>query len=57
MLNDRDNDVLDLAFSACALEEGRIHIRSWLQMAGGSLDNINADGLAEALDILKMSLS
>jgi multiple sugar transport system substrate-binding protein len=48
-LTDPDNDVYGLAFSARASEEGTFQFLPWVQMAGGSFDNINAEGVAEAL--------
>ena len=52
-LTDPDNDVYGIAFSANASEEGTFQFLPWVQMAGGSFDNINADGAAEALDLWK----
>jgi multiple sugar transport system substrate-binding protein len=48
-LTDPDNDVYGLAFSARASEEGTFQFLPWAQMAGGSFDNLDADGVAEAL--------
>lgn len=48
-LTDPDNDVYGIAFSARASEEGTFQFLPWAQMAGGSFDNINADGVADAL--------
>jgi multiple sugar transport system substrate-binding protein len=48
-LTDPENDVYGLAFSARASEEGTFQFLPWVQMAGGSFDNINAEGVAEAL--------
>lgn len=52
-LTDPDNDVYGIAFSAKASEEGTFQFLPWAQMAGGSFDNINADGVSEALDLWK----
>ncbi len=56
-LNDPANDVYGLAFSARASEEGTFQFLPWAQMAGGSFDNINADGVAEALSLWNTFLS
>lgn len=56
-LNDPDNDVYGLAFSARASEEGTFQFLPWAQMAGGSFDNINADGVADALNLWNTFLS
>ncbi|MEM8823784.1 MAG: sugar ABC transporter substrate-binding protein [Pseudomonadota bacterium] len=50
-LNDPDADVYGLAFSARASEEGTFQFLPWAQMAGGSFDEINADGVADALNL------
>ncbi|MCR9121688.1 MAG: sugar ABC transporter substrate-binding protein [Phyllobacteriaceae bacterium] len=52
-LTDPDNDVYGVAFSAKASEEGTFQFLPWAQMGGGSFDNINTDGAAEALDLWK----
>lgn len=52
-LTDPSNDVYGIAFSAKASEEGTFQFLPWVQMAGGSFDNINVDGAAEALDLWK----
>ncbi|MEM8789260.1 MAG: sugar ABC transporter substrate-binding protein [Pseudomonadota bacterium] len=56
-LNDPDNDVYGLAFSARASEEGTFQFLPWAQMAGGSFDNINAEGVADALNLWNTFLS
>jgi multiple sugar transport system substrate-binding protein len=56
-LNDSDNDVYGLAFSARASEEGTFQFLPWAQMAGGSFDNINAEGVADALSLWNTFLS
>ena len=56
-LNDPDNDVYGPAFSARASEEGTFQFLPWAQMAGGSFENINADGVADALDLWNTFLS
>jgi multiple sugar transport system substrate-binding protein len=48
-LTDPEDDVYGLAFSARASEEGTFQFLPWAQMAGGSFEDINADGVAEAL--------
>jgi multiple sugar transport system substrate-binding protein len=55
-LTDPGNDVYGLAFSARASEEGTFQFLPWVQMAGGSFDNINAPGVAEALALWKTIL-
>lgn len=52
-LTDPENDVYGVAFSAKASEEGTFQFLPWAQMGGGSFDNINTDGAAEALDLWK----
>jgi len=55
-LTDPENDVYGIAFSARASEEGTFQFLPWAQMAGGSYDNINAEGVAEALELWKTFL-
>ncbi len=52
-LTDPDNDVYGVAFSAKASEEGTFQFLPWVQMGGGSFENINADGAVRALDLWK----
>ena len=55
-LTDPANDVYGIAFSARASEEGTFQFLPWAQMAGGSFDNINAPGVADALVLWKTFL-
>ncbi|RMA42324.1 ABC transporter substrate-binding protein [Rhodophyticola porphyridii] len=55
-LTDPENDVYGIAFSARASEEGTFQFLPWAQMAGGSFDNINAEGVADALALWKAFL-
>ena len=55
-LTDPENDVYGIAFSARASEEGTFQFLPWAQMAGGSYDNIDAEGVAEALELWKTFL-
>ncbi|MEO1017177.1 MAG: sugar ABC transporter substrate-binding protein [Pseudomonadota bacterium] len=52
-LNDPDNNVYGIAFSAKANEEGTFQFLPWAQMAGGGYDNVNAPGVVEALETWK----
>ncbi|MDF1670256.1 MAG: sugar ABC transporter substrate-binding protein [Roseovarius sp.] len=52
-LTDPANDVYGIAFSAKASEEGTFQFLPWAQMGGGSFDNINVSGAADALDLWK----
>ncbi len=52
-LTDPANDVYGIAFSAKASEEGTFQFLPWAQMAGGSFENINVPGAADALDLWK----
>lgn len=55
-LTDAENNVYGLAFSARANEEGTFQFLPWAQMVGGGYENINAPGVAEALDLWKTIL-
>lgn len=55
-LTDPEKDVYGLAFSARASEEGTFQFLPWAQMAGGSFDDIDAPGVADALDLWKTFL-
>ena len=55
-LTDAENDVYGIAFSARASEEGTFQFLPWAQMAGGGYENINADGVADALALWKTFL-
>ncbi|WP_404403511.1 ABC transporter substrate-binding protein [Pelagibacterium halotolerans] len=55
-LNDPENNVYGLAFSAKANEEGTFQFLPWAQMAGGGYDNLNAPGVVEALEVWKTIL-
>lgn len=55
-LTDAENNVYGLAFSARANEEGTFQFLPWAQMVGGGYENINAPGVAEALDLWKSIL-
>jgi len=52
-LNDRENDIYGIAFSAKASEEGTFQFLPWVQMTGGSFEKINGEGAATALDFWK----
>ncbi|PRH84785.1 ABC transporter substrate-binding protein [Labrys okinawensis] len=52
-LTDPARNVYGLAFSAKANEEGTFQFLPWVQMGGGSYENINADGAVKALQIWK----
>lgn len=55
-LNDPDNAVYGLAFSAKASEEGTFQFLPWAQMSGGGYAEINTEGAVRALDIWKTLL-
>ncbi len=55
-LTDPANDVYGVAFSARASEEGTFQFLPWAQMAGGSFEEINAEGVADALVLWKTLL-
>lgn len=55
-LNDPDNSVYGIAFSAKASEEGTFQFLPWAQMAGGGYAKINTDGAVRAMDIWKTLL-
>lgn len=55
-LTDPDNDVYGIAFSAKASEEGTFQFLPWLQMTGGSFEQVNGDGAADALAFWKTLL-
>lgn len=52
-LNDPDNDVYGIAFSAKASEEGTFQFLPWVQMTGGDFDDINGEGAVRALEYWK----
>ena len=52
-LTDPSKDVYGIAFSAKASEEGTFQFLPWVQMGGGSFDNVNVQGAADALDLWK----
>jgi len=52
-LTDPASNVYGLAFSAKANEEGTFQFLPWAQMAGGSYEHINSDGVVKALDFWK----
>ncbi len=52
-LTDPSANVYGLTFSAKANEEGTFQFLPWVQMAGASYDNINAEGAVKALDTWK----
>ena len=54
VLNDPDNNVYGIAFSAKASEEGTFQFLPWAQMSGGGYDNINTEGAVRALDLWKV---
>lgn len=53
-LNDPENSVYGIAFSAKANEEGTFQFLPWAQMTGGGYAKINTAGAARALDLWKM---
>lgn len=55
-LNNPDENVYGIAFSAKASEEGTFQFLPWAQMAGGGYSEINTAGAAQALDIWKTLL-
>ncbi|WP_394706021.1 ABC transporter substrate-binding protein [uncultured Martelella sp.] len=55
-LTDKDAGVYGLAFSAQANEEGTFQFLPWVQMAGGSWDDVNGPGAVEALTLWKKFL-
>lgn len=55
-LTDPDNDVYGIAFSAKASEEGTFQFLPWLQMTGGSFEEVNGEGAADALAFWKRLL-
>lgn len=55
-MTDPANDVYGVAFSARASEEGTFQFLPWAQMAGGSFEEINAEGVADALTLWKTLL-
>lgn len=55
-LNNPDDNVYGIAFSAKASEEGTFQFLPWAQMAGGGYAEINTAGAVEALDIWKTLL-
>lgn len=50
-LTDASKNVYGLTFSARAGEEGTFQFLPWIQMAGGSYDNVNVPGAVTALEI------
>ncbi len=52
-LTDPAANVYGLAFSAKGNEEGTFQFLPWVQMAGGSYENINSEGAVKALDTWK----
>lgn len=55
-LNDPDNNIYGIAFSAKASEEGTFQFLPWAQMAGGGYENINTAGAVRAMDIWRTLL-
>ena len=55
-LTNSDDGVYGLAFSAQANEEGTFQFLPWVQMAGGSWDDVNGPGAVEALTLWKKIL-
>ncbi|WP_106743413.1 ABC transporter substrate-binding protein [Yoonia maritima] len=55
-LNDPDNSVYGIAFSAKASEEGTFQFLPWAQMSGGGYDHINTEGAVHALETWKTLL-
>lgn len=52
-LNDPENDVYGLAFSAKASEEGTFQFLPWVQMTGGGYEAVNGPGAVRALEFWK----
>lgn len=50
-LNDPANNVYGITWSARANEEGTFQFLPWIQMGGGSYDNVNTPGAVRALEI------
>jgi multiple sugar transport system substrate-binding protein len=55
-LNDPANNVYGITWSARANEEGTFQFLPWIQMGGGSFDNVNTPGAVRALEIWKTLL-
>jgi len=55
-LTNKDEGVYGLAFSAQANEEGTFQFLPWIQMGGGSWDNVNTPGAVDALTLWKTFL-
>ncbi|KUP90776.1 ABC transporter substrate-binding protein [Tritonibacter horizontis] len=55
-LNNPEESVYGIAFSAKASEEGTFQFLPWAQMSGGGYDKINTDGAVEALNLWKTLL-
>ncbi|TPW31116.1 sugar ABC transporter substrate-binding protein [Martelella alba] len=55
-LTDKDKGVYGLAFSAEATEEGTFQFLPWVQMAGGSWQDVNGEGGVKALTTWKTIL-
>jgi multiple sugar transport system substrate-binding protein len=49
-LNDPDNGISGLSFSAAPNEEGTFQFLPWMQMAGGNWDNLEHEGTVKALE-------
>ena len=55
-LNDPANNVYGITWSARANEEGTFQFLPWIQMGGGSFDNVNTPGAVHALEVWKTML-
>jgi multiple sugar transport system substrate-binding protein len=55
-LNDPANNVYGITWSARANEEGTFQFLPWIQMGGGSFDNVNTPGAVRALEVWKTML-
>ena len=55
-LNDPDNNVYGITWSARANEEGTFQFLPWIQMGGGSFDKVNTPGAVKALELWKTML-
>ncbi len=55
-LTDKKKGIYGLAFSAQATEEGTFQFLPWVQMAGGSWDQVNTEGGVKALRLWKKFL-
>ncbi len=55
-LNDPENNVYGLTWSAKGNEEGTFQFLPWIQMSGGSFEEVNGPGAVKALELWKTIL-